>query len=51
MTLLFVNPDPLEIDWHSQEEATTAKEANCWAVVLSFLTTQVHATGDKNRNL
>jgi len=46
MTLLFVNPDHREIGWHSLDEATAADEATCWALVLSLLITQVHATGD-----
>lgn len=45
MTLLFANSDPREIDWHFLEEATAAYEADRWALVLSLLTTQVHATG------
>lgn len=45
MTLLFVNRDPREIDWHSLEEAAAACEADCRAVVLSLVTTQAPATG------
>ena len=34
--IVFVNPDPREIDRHSLEEAAAAYEVSCWALALSL---------------
>lgn len=34
MTLLYVGPDPREVDWHSLEEKVVAHKAGCQASEL-----------------
>lgn len=48
MTLLFVDPDSREIDWHSLEEEAATYEPGWWALLLSFVTIQkVHIMSNR----